>query len=118
MGLFRVTKEAVEIADQKVPAGSHVQILWASANHDDSVFPDPEKLDLRRPNIRQHLSFGSGPHFCPGAPLSRFEARVTLELLVPRLRSIRLSDSFEPNWGPHFHLRGLTELPLELEVEA
>ncbi|MCA1572095.1 MAG: cytochrome P450 [Chloroflexi bacterium] len=70
------------------PTGDQVAISFVSANHDPSVFPDPETVDLgRRPN--HHLAFGNGPHTCLGAHLGKLEARVFVEELlrtVPRFR--------------------------------
>jgi cytochrome P450 len=57
--------------------------LTPSANRDDRVFPDSDRFDVRR-NIRQHLSFGFGPHYCLGQALARLEGRVVLEEVLKR----------------------------------
>lgn len=61
-----------------MPAGARVILSIAGANHDPAVFAEPERFDLERKNVGQHLSFGAGPHYCPGAALARFEARVAV----------------------------------------
>jgi cytochrome P450 len=65
-----------------------VAMSWAAANHDPQVFADPDGYDLHRPNVRKHLGFGHGIHFCVGAQLARLEARVAFEELLRRLPEI------------------------------
>ena len=73
VGLLRQTTEDVELSGTTIPAGTMVLPLFASANHDDTRFPDPERFDITR-NAGGHLAFGYGIHFCLGAPLARIEA--------------------------------------------
>jgi cytochrome P450 len=71
-------------------------IAWiGAANRDESQFVRAEEFDIRRPNNQQHLTFGSGPHFCLGAPLARMEARIALESFVKRIADIEPSENFE-----------------------
>jgi cytochrome P450 len=81
-----VTRD-VEHHGRKVPEGSVLLLLNASANRDERQFRDPDWLDVRR-EIEQHLSFGHGIHFCMGAALARLEGRIALEEVVMRW----------PNW--------------------
>lgn len=82
---FRRTKTEIELGGQRLPANAIIQAWNASANHDGSVFAEPEKLDIRRePN--RHLTFGHGIHFCLGAPLARLEARIVLPMMLEQLK--------------------------------
>ncbi|CAG7625940.1 Cytochrome P450(MEG) [Paenibacillus allorhizosphaerae] len=73
-----------------------VIVAWiGSANRDESEFAHAEEFDIHRPNIQHHLSFGSGPHFCLGAPLARMEARIALTAFVKRFADIRPVAGFE-----------------------
>ena len=54
-----------------------------SANHDESVFTDPERFDITRKNLR-HMAFGTGIHFCLGAPFTRLEGQIALRILLER----------------------------------
>jgi cytochrome P450 len=67
-------------------------LALASANHDEEEFDHPERFDVHRTNARRHISFGSGIHFCIGAPLARLELKVLLELLSSAYPDMRLSD--------------------------
>jgi cytochrome P450 len=87
LGLFRTNTRAVELDGVTVPEGSKAYAAYAAANRDPSVFDDPDRFDLDRSSVelKKHLSFGFGHHFCPGAPLSRLEARIALPILCDRL---------------------------------
>jgi cytochrome P450 len=62
----------------------------ASVNHDESVFRDPDELDItRQPN--PHLAFGHPPHICMGAQLARLELQVSLETIPSRLPGLRIA---------------------------
>jgi cytochrome P450 len=72
--LLRRAKEDVELHGVSIPRGGLVHVLIGSANRDPRKFADPDVFDLDRPNKGEHLGFGGGPHFCPGAALSRLLA--------------------------------------------
>ncbi|HEX3564312.1 MAG TPA: cytochrome P450 [Acidimicrobiales bacterium] len=65
--------------------GAWVEMGIASANRDDAVFDDPETFRLDRPQPRGHLTFGAGPHVCPGASLARLEGLTAVEVLMERV---------------------------------
>jgi cytochrome P450 len=115
--IFRVTTCDTEIAGVPVPAGSKIGIMYGAANRDPRAFPEPERMDPRRPNVREHLAFGHGNHFCLGAGLARLEGCVALEAMLDRFREIRFApgrNDFKHN--SMFIARGLKELHLELRV--
>jgi cytochrome P450 len=67
-------------------------------------------VDPLRANAKDHLAFGNGEHFCPGAGLARAEARIATEMLLAAVRNIRLASDNEFRYGDSFVLRGLTSL--------
>jgi cytochrome P450 len=79
----RYVSADVEHYGRKVPAGSIMLILTASANRDEREFPDPDRFDIHR-KIDHHVAFGYGIHFCLGAALARLEGRVALEEVLQR----------------------------------
>ncbi|NDU73242.1 cytochrome P450 [Actinomadura sp. DSM 109109] len=83
------TRDA-ELGGAAVRAGDLVRVSIAGANRDPSVFPDPDRFDVRRRNAAEHLAFAHGPHFCFGAHLARLEARTALTALLDRLPGLRL----------------------------
>jgi cytochrome P450 len=109
----RQTTQAVEIGGVPVPADANLLLLLGSANRDPAVFEDPDHFDIHRQNAKEHLSLGSGVHFCLGAPLARLEARVVLEELSARLPSLRLVPGQTLRFQPNTTFRG----PLALLVE-
>ncbi len=113
-GMWRIATKDVEVGGTLIPRGSRVVIMFASANRDDSFFPDGDSFDPTRENLSQHLSFGKGTHFCLGASLSRLEGTVALEELSRRIRSFSLSQANDFRYHPSFMLRGLERLELEM----
>jgi cytochrome P450 len=109
----RVTHAPMELGGVSIPAGSLVLGL-ASANHDpDKWGPTADVVDVTRAGANEHVSFGSGPHFCLGAALARMEGQIALGRLVRRFPDMQ-PDSPEPAWAPSVVLRGLEALPVTL----
>jgi cytochrome P450 len=102
-------------ADTSVGVGERVIVGTASANRDDQVFDDPERFRVDRQNADQHLTFGYGPHVCPGAALARVEARIAMAAFLERFPSgsIRLAPDFEYVNVPTFFECGPAALPVE-----
>jgi cytochrome P450 len=110
---FRVAKFDTELSGVKIPAGSRLAVLFASANRDETHFADPERFDIHRENVSDHFAFGLGIHYCLGAPLARTEARIAFEILLGRLKDIRLGTGNDFTHTPSFIFRGLEALHLE-----
>jgi pimeloyl-[acyl-carrier protein] synthase len=108
----RLALEDVEIGGKTIRKGNRVMVSLGAANRDPEVFPDPDRFDISRPNLRQ-IAFGGGIHFCLGAALARIEAQVALGTLVQRMPSLRLSGE-KPRWRESFSLRGLEYLRVGL----
>lgn len=96
--MFRTALEAVELGGVSIPKGAHVRIVYASANRDEARFHEPERFDVRRADVKKHLAFGQGIHFCIGAPLARLEARLALEALLRSLPGLRLVPGQTPGF--------------------
>lgn len=79
----RWTTRAVELHGTVIPPDSKVALLTGSADRDERVFSDPDRIDVRRP-IARHVAFGYGIHFCLGAALARLEGRIALEETLRR----------------------------------
>jgi cytochrome P450 len=81
-----------EVSGIEISAGEKVAFGLGSANRDAGHFDDADSFRLDRTEARSHLSFGGGPHVCPGAALARLEARVALEVFLDRVGSAQLSN--------------------------
>jgi cytochrome P450 len=94
-----------------IRAGEKVDMFWASANRDESAFPEPDRCILdREPN--RHLAFGHGIHVCIGAPMARLEIRVALEELLARTRCfVRAGTAVRTA----FHRVGVQSLPVRID---
>jgi cytochrome P450 len=80
----RCTRETA-IGGVPLHAGDWVEMGIASANRDEAVYEDPDSFRLDRPQPRNHLAFGTGPHVCPGATLARMEGTFAVEELLDRV---------------------------------
>jgi hypothetical protein len=109
----RLTTRPATVGGVELPAGTSLLLLLGSANHDDHVFPEPERIDLERENASRHLAFGLGIHFCLGAPLARLEAKVVLEELTRRLPGLRLVDGQPFDFTANSTFRG----PAHVQVQ-
>jgi len=109
--VMRITTEPVEIAGRSIAAGEMLSAVIGAANRDPAQFADPDRFDITRdPN--RHLAFGTGIHFCLGAPLARIEGRVAFARLFEQLPNLRLVHD-EADWIPSTRLRGLQSLAIE-----
>jgi cytochrome P450 len=86
----RYATRDVELAGASIRRGDLVTLSLAAANRDPSVFPDPDRFDVLRPDLRLQVAFAHGPHVCLGMHLARLEARVALERLLDRFARLRL----------------------------
>lgn len=117
-GMFRVvTKDGVEIDGCPVNKGERVMVMYSAANRDPKVWgDDPDRFDPTRSNLKEHLAFGKGIHFCIGAPLARLELQIAFEKLADRVASWEFAESNDFHYHPSFMLRGLQKLDLRLTV--
>lgn len=116
--MYRQATREVDVEGVVVPAGSRVMLCYNAASRDPAVFPDPDRFDPDRPNVRDHFAFGGGVHFCIGAPLARLEAVVGLERLAVRATEIVLSPENTFEYEPSYILRGLSRLLVEVRGAA
>ena len=93
----RVAHVSTTLAGVDIQAGTSVGVFPSAANRDPARFDEPDDFRPDRPNANEHLAFGRGLHACPGGPLSRIEAKVSVERFLARTTDIRLD---EDHHGP------------------
>jgi cytochrome P450 len=94
--LLRRANEDVVLHGATIPAGELVHVLLGSANRDPRHFTDPDTFDLDRENKGDHVGFGAGPHFCPGAALSRLLADLAFRAFYRHLDRFSLDPDDPP----------------------
>ncbi len=114
----RLTTRPATVGGVELPAGTNLLLLLGSANHDEHVFPEPERIDLERENASRHLAFGLGIHFCLGAPLARLEARVVIEELARRLPGLRLVEGQPFDYTANSTFRGPAHVEVRWDDDA
>ena len=102
-GFARTSKTDIEIGGRLIKKDEPIALVYASANRDEDVFPNPDEFILNRPNISQHIAFGRGPHYCAGSPLARLMLTIVLGELLKMTNTISLSGEIKmtrwPEWG-------------------
>ena len=91
----RTATEDVSIQGETIKKGDKVLLWYASANQDESAIENASQYVIDRPNVRQHLSFGTGIHRCMGNRLAEMQLRVLWEEILPRFRAIEVREEPE-----------------------
>jgi cytochrome P450 len=108
----RMTLRDSVLGGVNIPAGAVVQVLTGVGNRDPFVYPDPDRFDMMRPNLKRHWAFAAGPHICLGQHLARFEMTRALNSLLDRLPTLRLDPA-----QPRPEIRGFSmRLPKHIHV--
>ena len=89
--LFRMATQDVTVGGHVIRAGEWVALFFGAANHDASVFPDPQRFDMDRPNLNKQLTFGVGIHHCLGSALARMEARSLVNAVLDHWSDVALT---------------------------
>lgn len=108
----RIARDDLEIAGTRIGKGEVIALVLGSANHDPSVFTDPDRLDVGRKE-NKHLAFSQGAHYCVGAALARIEGQIALGSLLRRFGGLRLArEDGALEWHQNLSFRALKSLPV------
>jgi cytochrome P450 len=117
-GLFRHVTDDLSIGASTIEAGGFLIAALSAANRDESVFPDPDRLDLSR-DAAAHVAFGFGPHQCLGQQLARIELQEVFGRLYTRIPTLRLAVPFEElEYRNNTLVYGVTALPVTWDRAA
>jgi cytochrome P450 len=114
----RAARHDMDFHGVQIPAGDVVMVCYLAADHDPAVFPDPEDFDPTRDNLGDHLAFGRGIHFCPGASLARMEAKIAFEELSAAIAGYTIPPVDDLGWNSSFQLRAIRALPFVPTMRA
>lgn len=112
----RTVMEAVEVAGERLSPGERLFMSLWSANHDESVYPQPATLDPAANRDVPHLAFGHGAHFCLGAALARAELQEALAALTARMTCPTVAP--RAVWRPNVGITGPERLPITFTRKA
>jgi len=107
---LRYATEATTIRGVEIPEGGRVLLSYPSANRDETVFEEPDRFDVFRPDSDRLLSFGVGKHHCLGSQFARREVRTFLRRLVDEVAEIELVGT--PEWSASHFVSGVKHLPI------
>ncbi|QSB45008.1 cytochrome P450 [Tsuneonella flava] len=108
----RTATEDSELFGQTVKAGEKLILWYLSANRDETVFENADKLDITRENARRHLAFGYGIHRCVGARLAEMQLRILLEEMHKRRMRVHVAGDVERVRANFVH--GFRKLEVEI----
>lgn len=108
----RVALQDIQLGNQLIRAGDKVVMWYVSGNRDDSVFSNPDDLDITRKNARQHISFGYGIHRCMGNRLGEMQLRILWEEILNRFEHVEVLD--EPGRVRSNFVMGYSSMPVML----
>ena len=118
-GMWRVVKKDSEIHGVPIPKDSLLMLRYHAANRDRELFERPNAIDIDRSNADDHIAFGQGIHFCPGAMLARKEMNVAFTALLSRLDNIQLvEEKSDLTYWPNIVLRGLKALHISFDKRS
>jgi cytochrome P450 len=109
--VLRIATQDCELGGQRIPAGSQVVAVLASANRDPGIFGDPDDFRLER-DRHANFAFGQGIHTCIGAALGRAEASIAVDAMLDVSTDITIPAGWTPRWIDSISLRSLAELPV------
>nr|WTC13095.1 cytochrome P450 [Streptomyces anthocyanicus] len=114
--LIRFAAEDVPVGDRVIPAGDALIVSYGALGRDEHAHgPTADRFDITRTSGNRHISFGHGPHVCPGTALSRMEAGVALPALYARFPRLDLAvPAAELRNKPVVTQNDLFELPVRL----
>jgi cytochrome P450 len=115
--MVRTCQKPMDLTGESIERGQKVFMCIGSANHDESVYQHADEFRLDRES-RDHLSFGSGPHVCPGAPLARMEIRAAMKAFIDRIEAFHLVDPDYYDAMPTAMLQGLHTLNIVVDAET
>lgn len=108
----RTANHDCDIRGKQIKQGDQVLMWYVSGNRDETVFENPNDLNIERKNVRNHLSFGFGIHRCMGNRLAELQLRVLWEEILKRFEKIEVQD--EPTRTYSSFVKGYTHLPVKL----
>lgn len=112
VGTPRLTTADVELGGVTIPAGELVMAMWGAGNRDPEQFPEPAEFRLHRDNIKSHLAFGWGNHFCIGSKLARAEVLMAFDVLFDEFSSLELAPGATPRFGNSLLAQSYESLPI------
>ena len=109
----RTALEDYELDGHLIRKRDKVALWYLSANRDETIFDDPDRIIVDRENARRHLAFGYGIHRCVGARAA--EMQLTALIAEMSKRRLRVNVVEEPDRVPACFVHGYRKMMVELE---
>jgi cytochrome P450 len=112
----RTATKDVEIAGQQIAEGEKVIMYYGSANRDESIFPNPDQLDIERANADKHIAFGYGPHTCIGKRVAQLQLEAVYRQILARFPDMTQSGPEEV--APNNFVYAIRSMPVTYTPEG
>ena len=110
----RTATKDVELNGVQIKTGQKVVPWFASGNRDETIFENPNRMDVTR-NPNEHMTFGrGGPHMCLGNALARIELKIMFEDLIQRVDSVELTGEIDYLRSNFVH--GIKRMPVKVNL--
>ena len=109
----RTATEDTELFGHQIKKRDKLALWYASANRDEDIFPDGDRIIVDRENARRHLAFGYGIHRCVGARVA--ELQLTTLISEMQKRRLRVNVLSEPERVNACFVHGYRHMQVELE---
>ena len=109
----RTATEDTELFGHRIRKRDKIALWYASANRDEDIFPDGDRIIVDRENARRHLAFGYGIHRCVGARVA--ELQLTTLISEMQKRRLRVNVLGEPERVNACFVHGYRHMQVELE---
>ncbi len=108
----RTATRDTEIRGQKIAEGEKVIMYYGAANRDPAVFTDPDLFDVDRPNAKDHIAFGNGPHVCLGNRVANMQLEAAYRQILARFPKIAWTGEIEI--APNNFVHAISRLGIDL----
>ena len=95
--------------------GEKVIMYYGAANRDPDVFVDPDRMDMHRNNVNDHLAFGTGPHVCLGQRIANMQLETAYRGILDRFPNIAWTG--EQRHAPNNFVNAISHLEVDLGVK-
>jgi cytochrome P450 len=114
MYMRRTALAEATFSGQQILPGEKVVMYYGAANRDPDVFHDPDKMDMHRNNVQDHLAFGTGPHVCLGQRIANMQLETAYRRILDRFPNVEWTG--KQSHAPNNFVNAISHLEVDLGI--